>query len=101
MQPFARPATLTGATTSYMEEIRNYVRSHPAPTSSLGSFSDECVKLPLDKVFLYSATSQPAELSETAWKCCVCLGVPRDPASLARCGHAGCVKVYATGACYR
>ena len=91
---FGRPATLTGATTAYTEEIRNYVRAHPSPINSLGSFSDECIKIPLDKSFLSVGTNQPVELSETAWKCCVCLGVPRDPASLTRCGHAGCEKCF-------
>jgi hypothetical protein len=93
VQAFASPAILTKST--YESVITNYVRTHPSLLNAVGSFSDECVILPMDKLFKPSnANNEAINLSETGWKCSVCLGVPRDPASLERCGHAGCMKCF-------
>ena len=94
MQAYARPAILTPAKTSYESAIGTYIRTHPSLLNATGSFSDECVIIPMDKVFAPSTPDHPVELSETGWKCSVCLGVPRDPASLTRCGHTGCTKPF-------
>lgn len=32
------------------------------------------------------------ELNETAWKCCICLGVTREPVTRSRCWHCECEK---------
>jgi hypothetical protein len=92
MQAFARPAIL--GKSSYESSITSYVRTHPSLLNAVGSFSDDHVIVPMDKLFGAPAADHPVELSETGWKCSVCLGVPRDPASLTRCGHAGCSKCF-------
>ena len=94
-QPFALPATLTGATRKKYPTTFAPIQRLPAP---LGSFSDKCVKLPLDEGFVQSATVNLLDLARQPGSAAFFLGVPRDPASLARSGHDGVLDAYASAA---
>lgn len=62
-----------------------YTDSHSAqsPSSSSAFEADNVVK-----VAVTPGTNEPA--SETLWLCPICLGFPRFPASITKCGHIGC-----------
>lgn len=44
----------------------------------------------LDSSLLLS--SPPGEISPSLWTCPICLGIPRVPAQISKCGHIGCMS---------
>lgn len=41
-----------------------------------------------------AVSTPPDEISPNLWTCSICLGIPRVPAQITKCGHIGCMSCY-------
>lgn len=76
---------------SYAVEIPKHIKALVAHNHTVSSFKDECVKQSFDTdTLIFKSTNSVFDISDTAWKCSVCFGIPRMPVTIKGCGHMGC-----------
>ncbi len=76
---------------TYKAEIKKYLDTAAADMFETDCFDDDRVLLPLDDA-LKTTCGDPPMFTETAWKCSICLGLPREPVVIGKCGHMACEK---------
>jgi len=72
----------------YVSHIRAHILANPIQI--LTSFNDDDVVRGLDDTITDMQTKIPVSISHSAWKCPICLGLPRIPTTLRTCGHVAC-----------
>ena len=89
-----RPTVEAEPKETYIREITKFITHSPAVLFGDKSFDDDHVTLSFDHILLSSSDNGPlgAAIGSTSYICSVCLGIPREPCSLLRCGHVGCEK---------
>ena len=78
------------STEPYRAEIEKYIRALPSEISKGDSFDGTDIIVSFEDSLTNRTTGRNIDISETGWKCSVCLGIPRHPISLKTCGHVGC-----------
>jgi hypothetical protein len=81
---------------TYIREITEYVKRSPAVLFGDKSFDDDHVLCSFEHITLGASTNETLGtiVGSSSYTCSVCLGIPREPCSLLKCGHIGCEKCF-------
>jgi len=92
----ARPTIPIEPKQTYIREITEFIARSPAVLFGDKSFDDDHVILSFENMTMSSSDngSLGAAIGSNSYICSVCLGIPREPCSLLRCGHIGCEKCF-------